>query len=159
MSRLSLRAALAVGLVAIIAIGVTMGLNLAGSPAEARKRRLDDRRLDDLRQIQAATDLYWSRRRLTTSRARSQSGQVQKDPIRDVDGCRARERPLRALRRFERDGGTRRWTHTAGRICFTLESESGQAVNRHTPRFGDLLTKGVTGRVSATESPGTKSLN
>ena len=43
----------------IVAVGV--GLFILGSPAEERARRVDDRRVEDLQGIVAATDLYWTR--------------------------------------------------------------------------------------------------
>jgi hypothetical protein len=48
-------------LVVIAALGG--GLVLLGPPSEERVRRLDERRVQDLREIAQATDLYWTRHR------------------------------------------------------------------------------------------------
>lgn len=40
---------------------VALGLWLAGSPADERRRRLDDRRMQDLRLIAELADAYWTR--------------------------------------------------------------------------------------------------
>jgi len=48
-------------LVVIAALGG--GLMLLGPPSEERVRRLDERRVQDLREIAQATDLYWTRQR------------------------------------------------------------------------------------------------
>jgi hypothetical protein len=47
--------------VATVITAVVAGLFILGSPTEERARRIDDRRVADLRGIVAATDLYWTR--------------------------------------------------------------------------------------------------
>ncbi len=48
---------------ALVLAAVIAGLVFAGSPSEARRRRLDERRAADLRQIGQAIDVYWARTR------------------------------------------------------------------------------------------------
>lgn len=47
--------------VAAVAASVLGGLFLLGSPRKERERRLDDRRIADLRALAGAVDLYWTR--------------------------------------------------------------------------------------------------
>jgi hypothetical protein len=47
--------------VATVITAVAAGLFILGSPTEERARRIDDRRVADLKGIVAATDLYWTR--------------------------------------------------------------------------------------------------
>ena len=47
--------------VTAVTASVVAGLIVLGSPAQERERRIDDRRVADLHEIAAATDLYWSR--------------------------------------------------------------------------------------------------
>ena len=50
------------GIVALAVLGaVGAGLWLIGSPGEARRFRLDERRIGDLRSIATGVDLHWSR--------------------------------------------------------------------------------------------------
>ncbi len=44
---------------AVVLVTIGLGLYLAGSPAEARLRRLDDRRVDALRTASYSVDDYW----------------------------------------------------------------------------------------------------
>ena len=50
---------LAIGAVVVAVVG---GLIVLGPPSEERARRLDERRVEDLRGITRAADLYWTRR-------------------------------------------------------------------------------------------------
>lgn len=45
----------------VVAAAVAVGLILIGSPADQRARRIDERRLADLRELARAVDLYWTR--------------------------------------------------------------------------------------------------
>jgi type II secretory pathway pseudopilin PulG len=46
---------------AVVVGAIAGGFFLLGTPSEERTRRLDERRLSDLRRLQLATDLYWTR--------------------------------------------------------------------------------------------------
>lgn len=60
MSKLIKNIFIASVIVAVVA-AVTGGIILLGSPAKERMRRLDERRVDDLRAITNAVNLYWTR--------------------------------------------------------------------------------------------------
>jgi len=61
MTPLSLRQA-AMGVVTVAVISAVVGgILLMGSPADERRRRLDERRVNDLVALARATDLYWTR--------------------------------------------------------------------------------------------------
>ncbi|MGH9161703.1 MAG: hypothetical protein ACRD2X_17190 [Vicinamibacteraceae bacterium] len=47
---------------ALIVIPVVIGLIVLDSPTAERQQRLDRKRVEDLRRIAAAADLYWTRR-------------------------------------------------------------------------------------------------
>lgn len=47
--------------VALVVAAVIVGVILLDSPAQERLRRLDERRVDDLRELAYALDLYWTR--------------------------------------------------------------------------------------------------
>ena len=47
---------------AVVTVSVVAGLVLVGPPSEARARKLDARRVEDLQRQSAAVDLYRSRR-------------------------------------------------------------------------------------------------
>ena len=48
--------------IAVVTIAVVTALIQLGLPTDQRMRRLDDRRVEDLRGITDAADLYWTRR-------------------------------------------------------------------------------------------------
>lgn len=52
---------LVVAIVGVVIAAVVGGLSLIGSPTQERTRRLDMRRVADLRGIAAAMDRYWTR--------------------------------------------------------------------------------------------------
>lgn len=63
MTRLGGRSLFIGAAVALVVIPLVIGLIVLDSPADERRQRLDRRRVDDLRRIAAAADLYWTRRR------------------------------------------------------------------------------------------------
>lgn len=134
--------ALLVGLVvAFVAIVVGVGLWVLGSPAEERRRRLDERRVEDLREIAAAVDAYWTRTGAQPESLEALAGwQGLQAPRTDPDtgepyayrpagpnryelcATFAREDPgPEPRRRYEL--GPSFWHHGAGRHCFDLEAE------------------------------------
>ena len=56
-------ASLAVAVLAVIIVGIC----LLDSPAQERLRRLDERRISDLRELSYAIDVYWTRERVLPS--------------------------------------------------------------------------------------------
>jgi hypothetical protein len=126
--------------IGLVGLAVTTGLWLLGSPREARRRRLDARRVADLNQITLATDRYRTRyERLPVSL---------EELLRDPEvGLRSRDPTTGALyeyhvlgptvyevcAHFERasDGSPEQetdwfggpgWPHGAGRQCFRREA-------------------------------------
>ena len=72
--------------VAVVAISVAAGLVLVGSPSEERARKLDERRVEDLRRLSSAVDLYRSRRgslpaSLTEASRETGDAQTEGDPV------------------------------------------------------------------------------
>ena len=57
----SRRITVSVVTVAAVAIAVVYGLTRVGPPRDQRERRLDERRIEDLRRIARAIDLHWTR--------------------------------------------------------------------------------------------------
>jgi hypothetical protein len=135
MARVSGR--LLTGLVStLVGIAVVVGLFVVGSPGEARLRRFDDRRLDDLRQMAAAVDAYEQRHQqlppslhdLVTEAAPTFEA---KDPAtgeaygyRPIDSiayelCATFARSSDAAERWRADPW---WGHRSGRHCFRRQA-------------------------------------
>jgi hypothetical protein len=57
----SRRTAVGVVTVAAVAIAVVYGFTRVGLPRDERERRLDERRIEDLRRVARAIDLHWTR--------------------------------------------------------------------------------------------------
>lgn len=130
----SLRMGLAALVVAVVAAVVIAGFVMAGSPQEARLRRLDDRRVSDLRDVQIATNLHWTRTRsmpdsIDAALKAASRSQPRVDPgtgaayeYRTLDGtsyelCAVFDR---ASQDPQAIAGDPFWSHAAGRQCFTL---------------------------------------
>lgn len=126
----------------VVVIAVVSGIVLLGPPTEERARRLDERRVEDLRGITRAIDLYWTRQgglpsSLDELLRESGVSVNPRDPVTAqpygyrVDGktyelCAEFQRdsveqfPLPVPDGFER---TREfWFHDAGKRCFQLEA-------------------------------------
>ena len=58
---INVRSIVAIGLVVAVLAVVIVGVTLLDSPAQERLRRLDERRVDDLRSISVELDFYWTR--------------------------------------------------------------------------------------------------
>lgn len=117
-----------------VAASVLAGLYLAGSPAEARLLRLDDRRVDDLRSIMWATSEYWRSHghlppALDSLPLAAADHMSVRDPVTGVlygftatgdstySLCAAFARPSPSARDDYSDAA---WRHTAGQYCFPL---------------------------------------
>ena len=59
--RLSKLVLIASGVSVIVIAAVVIGILLLDSPAQARLRRMDERRVSDLRVLSIAVDAYWTR--------------------------------------------------------------------------------------------------
>ena len=64
---INVRSVVAITLIAVVVAVVIVGVILLDSPAQERLRRLDERRVDDLRSISAELDFYWTRERTLPS--------------------------------------------------------------------------------------------
>ncbi len=64
---INVRFVVAISLIVAVLAVVIAGVTLLDSPAQERLRRLDERRVDDLRSISAELDFYWTRQRTLPS--------------------------------------------------------------------------------------------
>lgn len=131
----SLRTILGIVATAAAVAAVVGGFMLVDSPAEARLKRLDGRRVEDLRQIASAVDGHWARHQTLPASPAEALAAVEwqaalRDPVteepypyRVID---ARQYELCAT--FDRASdappsryGDPFWSHTAGQQCFTLK--------------------------------------
>lgn len=126
--------------VAVVVVSVVVGLTLIRSPGEERERRVDDRRVSELRSIAAAVDLYWTREgRLPASldelRAAQLGGLHYEDPetLRPYGYRILGEKGYELCAEFARNPAQDRrrpqgdfWAHGAGRQCFRLEAKTVQ---------------------------------
>jgi hypothetical protein len=60
-TKFSLRSVFAIGFAAVIVAAVLVGVLLMDSPAQERLRRLDERRILDLRDLSYTVDMFWTR--------------------------------------------------------------------------------------------------
>jgi type II secretory pathway pseudopilin PulG len=126
--------------IGVVVLAVVTGLLLLGSPGEARIRRLDERRVADLRDITSAIDLYRSRHsRLPASMeelsAEATGRFVPRDPTTRLpyeyhplgpttyDICARFERPTDEESEWFGDPP---WNHGAGRQCFRRETRESK---------------------------------
>ena len=128
----------AIGAVAVVAVlaAVVGGLVLLGPPAEERARRLDERRVEDLRRISDATNVYWTRHMRLPESLEELSAQpgtsiVSRDPetgepygFQRLGGeiyelCAAFERDSSSDGQVRGTGDF--WSHGSGRYCFQLK--------------------------------------
>ena len=122
-------------LTVIVAVGI--GLFILGSPMEERARRVDNRRVEDLQGIVAATDLYWTRH----SRLPISLDQLTAEPgvrIKTGDPTSSETYGYQALdsthyklcAEFESESAeisssptNNLWAHNSGHQCFQFEAE------------------------------------
>ena len=126
-----------IGLVIVAVIAaVVAGLVFLGSRTEERLRQMDQKRVDDLRNIASAIDLYWTRQQRLPASLEDLSQQPGlslkiRDPateqLYEYQAHAAGSYELCAT--FERDSAERSlahgsdfWSHGAGRQCFQLEA-------------------------------------
>jgi hypothetical protein len=130
------RAAFAAAAALAVLGAVVAALIVLGSPGEQRARRLDDRRLDDLREIAGAVDLHWTREGRLVASVEEVRAELRPSSDRDPEtGEPYFYEPLgdhryRLCATFNRASATEGykprdefWTHDAGRHCFELEAK------------------------------------
>lgn len=119
-------------LLVIVALAITRGIMIIGSPSEERTRRLDARRVEDLQGISQSVEVYRTRHQqlpasLEELAAEPGLSAVQRDPVsgmpyayRTIDS-----RSYELCGEFDRETADVRaagfWSHGAGRQCFTLK--------------------------------------
>jgi hypothetical protein len=121
-----------IAIVFTVVVGaIAAGFFLLGTPSEERTRRLDERRLSDLRRLQLATDLYWTRNgrlplTLDDLAKEAGTGIYSRDPtsgqpyeyrVKDADTYEL----CVVFEREQPSGGF--WSHGAGRRCFEITSQ------------------------------------
>lgn len=138
MRRPSANSILVVCVSAAILAAVISGAVLLDSPAEARLRRFDERRVDDLRELSYAVDAFWTREgRLPDSL--DELGKEERIVWELADPETGEPYEYRALgettfelcAEFASDAGfdehdapfERFWLHGAGKHCFELEAQ------------------------------------
>ena len=128
-----------VAVVLVVGLSVALGLWFAGAPASERDRRLDQRRVEDLRRIADGVDLYWARQgRLPPSfgaLAGAGGDLVSLDDPLTTGGYADRILSATAFElcaHFDTEttspDGREFWRHSAGRHCFAADAKS---VERH----------------------------
>lgn len=128
-----------VAVVLVVGISVALGLWFVGSPASERDRRLDQRRVEDLRRIADGVDLYWTRQGRLLASLDELTG-AGGDVVSLEDPTTTGRYAYRILSRtafelcahFDTEAtsslGREFWQHSAGRHCFEADAES---VQRH----------------------------
>jgi hypothetical protein len=124
---------LASALAAVVLVAVLMGLYLIGSPAEARLRRFDERRVDDLRTAHIAIQGYWTARGglppdLDSVRLAFANGREFKDPSTGApyvyqptgDGTYRLCADFAQASPPDSPAYETAWLHPAGHYCFPL---------------------------------------
>ena len=126
-----------------VVVAVVAGLMALPAPSEERVRRLDERRVEDLRGISRAMDLYWTRNGRLPASIADLSGEPGVN-VRSRDPATGQEYELRVLEEatyelcasFERptadygeppgpadDVSDDFWSHGVGRRCFRLDAQ------------------------------------
>lgn len=135
---LSVRSILAICFAVVVVATVITGILLLDSPAQERLRRLDERRVSDLREISYAVDVYWTREGSLPSSLKDLSDEER--VVRELadpetgDPYEYRvlgEKAYALCAVFALDTGTDErdapyldfWSHGPGRQCFQLEAQ------------------------------------
>ena len=135
---INVRFVVAISLIVAVLAVVIVGVTLLDSPAQERLRRLDERRVDDLRSISAELDIYWTREGTLPSSLED----LAKEPgifmeLHDPETGRPYEYRVLSSNTYElcaefardtADGQGRPyrdyWSHGQGRHCFELEAQA-----------------------------------
>ena len=134
---INVRLIVAISLVVAVAAVVIGGILLLDSPAQERLRRLDERRVSDLRSISAELDFYWTREGTLPASLE----ELAHEPgvfleLYDPESGEAYEYRVLSSNTYElcaefaRDTAEERdhfyrdfWSHNAGRQCFQMEAQ------------------------------------
>ena len=118
--------------VLVIAAALAAGFYVAGSPTEARERRLDQQRIEDLRDIARAIDAYHHDHpgaippNLDTVPSPSGNAVATRDPVTrepyeyQPSGDGRYQLCARFARVYDGDRDADFWRHPAGRSCFAF---------------------------------------
>ncbi len=132
---------LVVGAIVVVVVTLGYSIYLVGTPGQQRDVRLDDRRVDDLRNISQNIDTYFDLNEEMPHSLRDLSGpRFHVRSIEDPDTGRLYEYRVTEGTRYElcavftTDSGDRRderrsfseriWDHDSGRHCFQLEARA-----------------------------------
>lgn len=143
----SRRITVSVVTVAAVAIAVVYGLTLVGPPRDQRERRLDERRIEDLRRIARAIDLHWTRHGSLPAALDVLSEATVRDvTFNDPESEEPYEYRVETPSTFELCGsfGTDWldpsvdlfWSHPMGHHCFELEVRHVQREDTPTVKSG-----------------------
>lgn len=127
----------AIGVAAVVGATVAASLVLMESPGQARLRRIDERRVEDLRELARDIDVFWSRRKALPASLDDLAGEAglglrRADPEAGPYGYRvvdATHYELCAEFTITSSGAgagsaTSFWAHGPGRQCFSVAVET-----------------------------------
>jgi len=119
--------------IAAVFAAIVAGFIMVGPPSEARARKLDERRVEDLRQLANTVDLYRARQGSLPAMLDQAVRQIDGEPRDPVTGrsypyrvvdadkyelCADFQRPTDTVAQGGPQPGF--WTHLAGHQCFNL---------------------------------------
>lgn len=124
--------------IALVLLAVGAGVYVMGSPSENRARRLDEQRVDDLREWARAIDSFWTANKQLPSSLAEIKRQQAWSYLAESDAATGQPYEYHAtgtstyqlcatFDRASRVEGERRdpiWEHDAGRACFALEART-----------------------------------
>jgi hypothetical protein len=137
MSAFSGKHALAVAISVVVAAAVGAGVVLMGPPSEERARRLDERRVEDLRQVSFSVNLYnkWHERLPASLAELSEEPGLtfqSRDPVTAESYGYSVLEPAKyqLCAIFDRESTETRadmfWSHGGGRHCFVLKADGAR---------------------------------
>ena len=126
-----------VSAVIAVAAAVIGGIILLGSPAKERLRQLDERRIDSLRTITNAVNLYWTRHKILpasmeelSKEAGIQIKALDPETGQPYEYKTLDEKHYELCARFSHDTAEDQgtpdknfWSHGTGRQCFQMEAK------------------------------------
>jgi hypothetical protein len=126
--------------IALVLLAVGAGVYVMGSPSENRARRLDERRVNDLRDWTRAVDSFWTANKQLPSSLAEVKRQQAWSYLAEYDTATGRPYDYNAtgtstyqlcatFDRASNPDGARRdpiWDHAAGRVCVPLEARTPQ---------------------------------